>query len=537
MALMHVQDRMSGNNCERGSLTLKTQLERESFLRLSAPLLGEEEPRESEKASVPAAALRAVYGHYVALGWLNGIAISTAFAYCYYEERASANTCTAPRGVRTADFRASDVTRAQALPGFFQLAWSFKFVIGAAQDATPVGGLHRAPYVLAGWAGCVGLGCALAVFADRLAMLPSTLANAYSCRFTAALLSSAAIAVLYDGPKQGGHMPFELSLRTWWAVGVAPAGCMLVAGVFTHVRDAERALPGRDEAAPSVAAALGRFRACLRRPAAHRVGVALFCITSLSLVTNSASNAAAIQWFGYSNLQYGVDNTMSYVTLTIVLQLLKAYALHCDWRALFSSAIFGMQAFYASFLIVVWCCWARNGWFYVFLNIDNQVAYDVTFFLSVVMVPELVEPGLEGVTYGAFTTLTNAAQNVASAVSVQLLGVWPLSNAALDADTHETRADVTRLQVACCLAGLAAIPFTLLLPSQKHDCARLRDAPSSRTMADAVLALIVLGMLCGATMSILPIVPATSCLKLVGGSGCGAAAAADDDAPGAAYCA
>ena len=153
MALMHVQDRMSGNNCERGSLTLKTQLERESFLRLSAPLLGEEEPRESEKASVPAAALRAVYGHYVALGWLNGIAISTAFAYCYYEERASANTCT-------------------ALPGFFQLAWSFKFVIGAAQDATPVGGLHRAPYVLAGWAGCVGLGCALAVFADRLAMLP-----------------------------------------------------------------------------------------------------------------------------------------------------------------------------------------------------------------------------------------------------------------------------------------------------------------------------------------------------------------------------
>ena len=44
-------------------------------------------------------------------------------------------------------------------------------------------------------------------------------------------------------------------------------------------------------------------------------------------------------------------------------------------------------------------------------------------------------------------------------------------------------------------------------------------------------------MLYGATMSILPIVPATSCLKLVGGSGCGAAAAADDDAPGAAYCA
>ncbi|KAH8060421.1 hypothetical protein JL720_13586 [Aureococcus anophagefferens] len=282
----------------------------------------------------------------------------------------------------------------------------------------------------------------------------STLANAYSCRFTAALLSSAAIAVLYDGPKQGATCP-SLSLRTWWAAGVAPAGCMLVAGVFTHVRDAERALPGRDEAALR-RRGLGRFR--LRGPR-RTAPASAFCITSLS-------------------------------SLTIVLQLLKAYALHCDWRALFSSAIFGMQAFYASFLIVVWCCWARNGWFYVFLNIDNQVAYDVTFFLSVVMVPELVEPGLEGVTYGAFTTLTNAAQNVASAVSVQ------------PSASTTARGSATRRR-----AG----PW----PTSSRSSSRL---------------------LYGATMSILPIVPATPCLarrrlRLR------RAAAADDDAPGAAYCA
>ena len=144
------------------------------------------------------------------------------------------------------------------------------------------------------------------------------------------------------------------------------------------------------------------------------MGLALFAITSLSLVTNSASNAAAIQWrgaarrrlaasthqrrFDYSNLQYGVDNTASYFTLVLVLRFLKAYALQLDWRVLFGSAIAGMQVLYAAFLLVVWFCWARNGWLYVFLNIDNQVAYDVTFFLCVVMVPELVEPGLEGVT-------------------------------------------------------------------------------------------------------------------------------------------
>ena len=172
------------------------------------------------------------------------------------------------------------------------------------------------------------------------------------------------------------------------------------------------------------------------------------------------------------------------------------------------------------------------------MNIDNQVAYDVTFFLSVVMVPELVEPGLEGVTYGAFTTLTNAAQNVAGAISVQLLGIWTVSNAVLKADTHQARANVTKLQVLCCLVGCAAIPFTLLLPSQKDACARLRQGPSKAWMADAVLVVIVLGMIYGVAMSVLPIVPATACLKLVGGSGCGAAA--DDDAAaddgGVGYC-
>lgn len=332
-------------------------------------------------------------------------------------------------------------------------------------------------------------------------------------------------------------MSFSLSLQAWWAVGVAPAALALVTGTLHTIKDAERALPPPDDR-PTLRGAFAMFRECLKRPAAHRVGIALFLITSLSLVTNSASNAAAIQWFGYSNLQYGVDNTASYVTLTIVLQLLKKYALGADWRVLFGSAIGTMQAFYGCFLLVVWLCWARNGWFYVFLNIDNQVAYDVTFFLSVIMVPELVEPGLEGVTYGAFTTLTNAAQNVASAVSVQLLGIWTVSNAFLNHDDAQARWNITKLQVLCCLIGLSAIAFTPLLPSQKDDCARLRDAPSSPLMANIVLTIIVLGMLYGLAMSILPVIPATSCLKLVGGSGCGGDAGgdADDDASSSNFC-
>ena len=118
-----------------------------------------------------------------------------------------------------------------------------------------------------------------------------------------------------------------------------------------------------------------------------------------------------------------------------------------------------------------------------------------------------------------------------------------MSNAALRRDDLASRWAVTKLQLTCCAVGLAALLFTPLLPAQKADCARLRDAPSSAGMANVVLALIVLGMLYGLAMAILPVIPATACLQLVGGSGCdgpddevGGHSLADDDDGNARFC-
>jgi hypothetical protein len=59
-----------------------------------------------------------------------------------------------------------------ALSNFIQLAWTFKFVYGAFQDACPIGGKHRTPYILAGWAGAVACGVALASLDLRQNGLP-----------------------------------------------------------------------------------------------------------------------------------------------------------------------------------------------------------------------------------------------------------------------------------------------------------------------------------------------------------------------------
>lgn len=118
---------------------------------------------------------------------------------------------------------------------------------------------------------------------------------------------------------------------------------------------------------------------------------------------------------------------------------------------------------------------------------------------------------------------------VASAISVQLLGVWNVSNRALARDDARARANMTRLQTACCGVGVASLLFLSMMPGQKADCARLRAGKRSTKAADAVLALIVVGMIYSVAMSVLPVIPATSCYKVVGGAGCGGQSGDDDD--------
>ena len=136
------------------------------------------------------------------------------------------------------------------------------------------------------------------------------------------------------------------------------------------------------------------------------------------------------------------------------------------------------------------------------------------------MIPELVEDGLEGATYGAFTTLTNVAENIAGALSIQLLSVWDTDSDLLGKDNAQAKANMRNLQLLCVGIALSALFFVPILPDQKDDCARLKTLDPSPFMAKATTALIIIGMLYGGLLSILPLLPATQCLEIVGGSGC-----------------
>ena len=86
------------------------------------------------------------------------------------------------------------------------------------------------------------------------------------------------------------------------------------------------------------------------------------------------------------------------------------------------------------------------------------------------------------------------------------------------------------LTLATAAVALSSLAFLPLLPSQKGHIAELRLRPAAPRAGNLMVAALALLMLFGTTFTILPVLPATSCLIIAGGNSwslpCGANATA-----------
>ena len=65
------------------------------------------------------------------------------------------------------------------------------------------------------------------------------------------------------------------------------------------------------------------------------------------------------------------------------------------------------QVFNLLYLLTVYYRPFKDGWWYVFTQVDMEFAYAFTFVIGIIIVPEITQPGFEGVVYGAITTYSN----------------------------------------------------------------------------------------------------------------------------------
>ena len=270
----------------------------------------------------------------------------------------------------------------------------------------------------------------------------------------------------------------------------------------------------------------------MAQPAAWRLACAMTALTSLGLVNNNATNNANAEWFSMSPLQFGISAALNSVVLSVGMWAFKRWLLNVNWRITYAVGALGMQAFGLLYLLTIYYPYFRNGWWIVFTSQDQELAYALTFAIGVVIIPEITLPGYEGLTYGAITTFTNCAQNITSMINNLLLAVWP-SNASRDdlkSDTPEVQRHMMYLTIATAAVALSSLAFLPLLPAQKDHIAQLRLRPAAPRAGNLMVAALAALMLFGTTFTILPVLPATSCLIIAGGNSwslpCGANATA-----------
>ena len=345
---------------------------------------------------------------------------------------------------------------------FVNLPWGYKILYGMLADCVPIFGLHRKPYMIIGWS----LTWAIALFFALLESIDlqlasslflimtiaylmadcaadaalvglstrepmdtrgSILSTAYCIRFVFNILSAAVIAFLYNGPPTCGDFDFGLSTQQLMWVVVVVVGFLMGLTLPFYCEDKP------PQPVPKLSDRLVQLHKLLQQPAVYRLILALTLTTATALITNQAQTNANKEWFHIEPLQLGLSTCFQNIMLAVGTYAYKRYLLNYSWRKTYAFGILGMQAFNLLYLLTVYFPEFKNGWWYIFTQVDMEFAYAFTFVIGIIIVPEITLPGYEGIIYGAITTFSNQAQNITNAINNLLLSIWPSNadNAAL----------------------------------------------------------------------------------------------------------
>jgi len=344
----------------------------------------------------------------------------------------------------------------------------------------------------------------------------SLITTAYLIRFIANILSSSVLAFMFNGPPTEGSFSWGLttSQLLWIVVGTV---ALLMFPSLIWMKEPQEELPEMP-----ICERLIQFRDLMAQPAAYRIALSMTGLTTLSLVTNNASNNANAAWFHMTPLQFGLSSAINCVVLSYGMWAFKRYMLNVNWQLSFAIGIIGMQILGLVYLLTIYVGIFRNGWWIVFTSQDQELAYTLIFAIGIVIIPEIATPGFEGIVYGAITTYQNCSQNITAVLNNLLLAIWQsnTSQEQLESDTPEVKRNMAFLTVLTVLVALSSLFVLPLLPSQKPEIARLKTQPGSIVMGNLMMLLLVFMMVVGTVFSCLPIFPSTACLIIAGGSGC-----------------
>jgi hypothetical protein len=264
---------------------------------------------------------------------------------------------------------------------------------------------------------------------------------------------------------------------------------------------------------------------------------------SFAGITNQANVYLQYYVIELTMFQAGIDTMTSYMALVAAIYLFQTYLLGVNWRftqwtssvVSLLLALLWIPAYYDSSGLM-------NPWFTIFIDLDRSFISGLSQVLYSLSVIELARPGLEATTYELIVTVGNACITVASIVGTQLMiptkiiGCQDLNadNCSADSvaitgkdnffktDGPDRYTNYTILVFV--ISAVNSCIWVWFLPRSIAHCAQwqLEGEKSGNSTTRGYIAAGMCGvvMTYGFLTAFLLLDENTSCLKIVGGSGC-----------------
>ena len=340
--------------------------------------------------------------------------------------------------------------------------------------------------------------------------------NVYLVRTLGSIVAALFVGLFMNGYQYNGSFDFTLSFSEVCAVICVPSIAMVpISWIF---------IPDSPAEGQNISTYLRECWQLLQSKAMFYVIIYNLGHAIVGGISTTAGANVSQEWAGVKNLQAQLFGVVGMAIFAGGLALVKKYLLNYSWRKTIVAATLVLGVVDITFVYCTIYNVVRNQYFFLGEDILVMVPAAARFVVTTFVVVEMSPEGKEGITYGMLTTLHNLGGPIARAIANTIFGTQfeGLTDAAnYKADTSAFRDEVAWSYFVSYACGLAALGFLYFLPDQKVETLqRLKEWGSKRWYAQATVAGTLLLWIYAMTANLLVMFPSTSCLKLVGGSGC-----------------
>ncbi|KAL7461348.1 hypothetical protein ACHAXS_001766 [Conticribra weissflogii] len=181
---------------------------------------------------------------------------------------------------------------------------------------------------------------------------------------------------------------------------------------------------------------------------------------------------------GFTSNQLNALLIAAYVLLWLGIMAYKKFFITWSWRSVYVTTTLLNGVFSALQILLIKGITFGLSPFLFALGDDAFADFigGIQFLPTTIMMVHLCPSGSEGASYAMFTTMSNSAYTLASALSTLLLGVWDVSKEAMERGELTGMVNLTALTTCIQVSGVLFVGF---LPRTKEDLSNLHADPMS----------------------------------------------------------